>query len=38
MAPGQTESIPLVYNGVMYTVIPGAAVEALDATNGDLLW
>src|SRR5215467_6844409 len=38
MAPGQTESIPLVYNGVMYTVIPGAAVQALDAANGDLLW
>jgi alcohol dehydrogenase (cytochrome c) len=38
MAPGQTESIPLVYNGVMYVVIPGAAVEALDATSGDLLW
>jgi alcohol dehydrogenase (cytochrome c) len=38
MAPGQTESIPLVYNGVMYVVIPGAAVEALDATTGDQLW
>jgi hypothetical protein len=38
MAAGQTESIPLVYNGVMYTVIPGAAVQALDATTGDLLW
>ena len=38
MAPGQTESIPLVYNGVMYVVIPGAAVQALDATSGDLLW
>ena len=38
MAPGQTESIPLVYNGVMYVVIPGAAVQALDASTGDLLW
>ena len=38
MAPGQTESIPLVYNGVMYAVIPGAAVQAVDATTGDLLW
>src|SRR5215469_14880561 len=38
MAAGQTESIPLVYNGVMYTVIPGAAVQALEATTGDLLW
>jgi alcohol dehydrogenase (cytochrome c) len=38
LAAGQTESIPLVYNGVMYSVIPGAAVQALDATSGDLLW
>jgi alcohol dehydrogenase (cytochrome c) len=38
MGPGQTESIPLAYNGVMYVVIPGAAVQALDATSGDLLW
>ena len=38
MAPGQTEPIPLVYNGVMYVVIPGAAVQAVDATTGDLLW
>jgi alcohol dehydrogenase (cytochrome c) len=38
MAPGQTESVPLVYNGVMYAVIPGASVQALDATSGDLLW
>jgi alcohol dehydrogenase (cytochrome c) len=38
MAQGQTESIPLVYNGVMYVVIPGAAVQALDGTTGDFLW
>src|SRR5215469_10779337 len=38
MPAGQTESIPLVYNGVMYAVIPGAAVQALDAATGDLLW
>ncbi|HEY7338760.1 MAG TPA: PQQ-binding-like beta-propeller repeat protein [Bryobacteraceae bacterium] len=38
LASGETESIPLVYNGVMYAVIPGAAVQALDATSGDLLW
>ena len=38
MAAGQTESIPLVYNGVMYVVIPGAVVQALDAATGDLLW
>jgi alcohol dehydrogenase (cytochrome c) len=38
MGPGQTETIPLVHNGVMYVVNPGAAVQALDARNGDLLW
>jgi alcohol dehydrogenase (cytochrome c) len=35
---GQTETIPIVHNGVMYVVSPGASVEALNATNGDLLW
>jgi alcohol dehydrogenase (cytochrome c) len=35
---GQTETIPIVHDGVMYVVSPGAAVEALNATNGDLLW
>ena len=35
---GQTETIPLVYNGVMYTIAPGAIVQALDAATGDLLW
>ena len=38
LAAGATETIPLVHNGVMYVVTPGAAVEALDATTGDLLW
>ena len=38
MGAGQTETIPLIHNGVMYVVNPGAAVQALDATNGDLLW
>src|SRR6185437_8062085 len=35
---GQTETIPLVHNGVMYVVAPGAIVQALDATTGDLIW
>jgi alcohol dehydrogenase (cytochrome c) len=35
---GQTETIPLVYNGVMYIVAPGAIVQALDASTGDLRW
>src|SRR6516165_10584396 len=38
MGNGQTETIPIVYNGVMYVVNPGAIVQALDATNGDLIW
>src|SRR3974390_3192365 len=38
MGPGQTETIPLVHDGVMYVVMPGAIVQALNATNGDLLW
>jgi len=35
---GQTETIPLVHDGVMYVVLPGAIVQALDATNGDVIW
>src|SRR5437762_45064 len=35
---GTTETIPTVYKGVMYVNVPGGAIEALDATNGDLIW
>lgn len=38
MGAGQTETIPIVHNGVMYVVNPGAIVQALDAATGDLLW
>src|SRR5262245_18496472 len=38
MGAGQTETIPIVYNGVMYVINPGAVVQALEATNGDLIW
>ena len=38
MAPGTQESIPLVYRGVIYVLVPGAIIQALDATNGDLIW
>ncbi len=38
MATGNHEGIPIVYQGVMYVIQPGAAVSALDATNGTLLW
>jgi len=35
---GTTETIPTVYKGVMYVNVPGGAIDALDATNGDLIW
>ncbi|MDG2176403.1 MAG: PQQ-binding-like beta-propeller repeat protein [Gammaproteobacteria bacterium] len=35
---GTTETIPLVYAGIMYVIIPGGRVQALDATNGNLIW
>jgi alcohol dehydrogenase (cytochrome c) len=35
---GATESIPLIHDGVMYLIAPGGGLQALDATNGDLLW
>jgi len=38
MGPGTTETIPIVHNGVIYVVAPGAMVEALDGATGDLLW
>jgi alcohol dehydrogenase (cytochrome c) len=38
LGPGQTETIPIVHNGVMYVVAPGATVQALDAMTGDLIW
>ena len=38
MGTGLLEHIPLSYRGVMYVVNPGAVIQALDATNGDLIW
>jgi alcohol dehydrogenase (cytochrome c) len=45
MATGTQESIPLVHDGVMYVMNPGApgmpagsVLWALDATNGKLIW
>ena len=35
---GVTETIPIVHDGVMYVIAPGGFVDALDATNGDLIW
>jgi alcohol dehydrogenase (cytochrome c) len=37
-SPGAQEGIPLVHNGIMYLMVPGAAIQALDATNGNLIW
>ena len=38
MGAGITESVPIVYQGVMYVVAPGAVIQALDASSGDLIW
>jgi alcohol dehydrogenase (cytochrome c) len=38
MNQGRVESIPLVYDGIMYVLAPGAQILALDATNGDTIW
>jgi alcohol dehydrogenase (cytochrome c) len=35
---GSQQLIPLVHKGVMYVAHPGAILQALDATSGDLLW
>src|SRR4030095_11469541 len=32
------ESIPLVYRGVMYMLLPGNGVRALDAATGAMIW
>ena len=39
MHPGtRQETIPLVHKGTMYVAHPRGIVQALDATNGDLIW
>ncbi|ARO15275.1 alcohol dehydrogenase (cytochrome c) [Ketogulonicigenium robustum] len=38
MEPGQQETAPLIYNGVMFLANPGGVVQALNAATGDLLW
>jgi len=35
---GTQESVPIVYRGVMYLFSPGAGIQAVNATNGDLIW
>jgi alcohol dehydrogenase (cytochrome c) len=38
MPAGVQESIPIVYRGVMYLLLPGNTLQALDATTGKGLW
>ena len=35
---GTQESTPIVYRGIMYLNAPGASIQAVDATTGDLIW
>jgi alcohol dehydrogenase (cytochrome c) len=35
---GTNETTPIVHDGVMYLIAPGASLMAIDATNGDLIW
>ena len=35
---GPHESIPIVYRGVMYLLLPGAVIQAIDASTGALIW
>jgi alcohol dehydrogenase (cytochrome c) len=38
MGPGGHEGIPLAYHGVLYVANPDDVIQALDATNGELIW
>ena len=35
---GPHESIPIVYRGVMYLLLPGSSIQAIDASTGALIW
>src|SRR5205085_4734355 len=35
---GNQESIPIVHDGVMYLMLPGNTVQALDAATGEVIW
>ncbi len=35
---GETEQEPIVYNGIMFLSHAGGKVQALDASNGNLIW
>ncbi|MEP6962975.1 MAG: PQQ-binding-like beta-propeller repeat protein, partial [Acidobacteriota bacterium] len=38
LGAGQTETVPLVHDGVLYVIAPGAVVQALNGATGDLIW
>ena len=38
MNAGPQENIPIVYQGVMFVVSPQSVVQAINATNGDIIW
>ncbi len=38
VSPGITQSEPLVYNGIMFLPNTKNVIQAIDATNGDLIW
>ena len=35
---GEVQSVPLVYNGIMYVLGPDGIILALDAATGDFIW
>ncbi len=35
---GTQETTPIVHRGIIYMFVPGASVQAIDGTNGDLIW
>ena len=35
---GAHEGIPIVYRGVMYMLMPGNALQAIDAATGKVIW
>ena len=35
---GANHNMPLVHNGIIYVVNPGNVIQALDGSNGELIW
>ncbi len=38
VTPGITQGEPIVYNGIMYLPNTNNVIQAIDATNGELIW